>query len=222
MFDKEKIDIFFQSSPVSSSPTGEARHTQKVKRTKLFLPSLAALLLGLLLAWPSLKNDIREITLDITRPKAGELEKLHVENTNFYITDNDNNVHNFIAQNIDEHDSDSKIIKLNILEGIINSSPTTWINIKSDVGFFNQDNNTLQLPNLIEIFYSDGMNAEVFDGLYDFKTSLITSSSPVTGEGNLGNIESEAFEMNTKTGVITFLGKTKIKLDEKNFKGTEK
>ncbi|MFR8206612.1 MAG: hypothetical protein ACLU99_09995 [Alphaproteobacteria bacterium] len=75
------------------------------------MPSIAAVLIGLLLVFPSLKKDTRDFKLDITRPKQGELEKLHVENTVFYITDKDNKVNNFLAQNIDETAPGSKIIK---------------------------------------------------------------------------------------------------------------
>lgn len=90
---------------------------------KLALPSLAALLIGLLIVLPGLQTDDDRFELDVTRPKKGELEKLHMENTVFYITDADNQVNNFNADKIDETEPGSKLIKLINPAGA--SSPAT-------------------------------------------------------------------------------------------------
>ena len=118
MFDKDKIDSWFNADATADLRDHPAvkdafnRHTRFVRIAKLLLPSAAAVLIGLLLVFPSLKKDIRDFKLDITRPKQGELEKLHVENTVFYITDKNNRVNNFIAERIDETEPGSKLIKL--------------------------------------------------------------------------------------------------------------
>lgn len=87
MFDKEKIDSYFnwdsQLPAARRNSESTSRHTRFVRLAKLLLPSIAAVLIGLLLVFPSLKKDTRDFKLDITRPKQGELEKLHVENTVF-------------------------------------------------------------------------------------------------------------------------------------------
>ncbi|MFR1031913.1 MAG: hypothetical protein ACLSE6_05130 [Alphaproteobacteria bacterium] len=62
----------------------------KISRWMLALPSLAALLIGLLIVLPGLQTDDDRFELDVHAP--GELEKLHMENTVFYITDADNQV----------------------------------------------------------------------------------------------------------------------------------
>src|SRR5574344_1700828 len=133
MLDSKDIDAYFNadSEQKKTSKTLQTnRHSHYVRTAKLILPSLAALLIGILLIIPSLKKDLRDFRLDITRPKKGELEKLHVENTVFYITDSNNSVNNFVAKNIDETAPVSKLVLLEKPEGIIPSSETIWTNLK--------------------------------------------------------------------------------------------
>ena len=89
MFDSHKIDAYFNGEK-DLRPAAETMLTRRAKIMrwiKLALPSLAALLIGLLIVLPGLQTDDDRFELDVTRPKKGELEKLHMENTVFYITD---------------------------------------------------------------------------------------------------------------------------------------
>ena len=74
MFDKNKIDSYFdtdsQQPPLADKPQTYSKHTRYVRLAKLLLPSVAAILIGLLLVFPSLKQDVRDFKLDITRPRA--------------------------------------------------------------------------------------------------------------------------------------------------------
>ncbi len=63
--------------------------------------------------------------MDVTLPKKGELEKLHMEETVFYITDADNKVNNFNADKIDETEPGSKLLKLTNPQGIVPGSNQT-------------------------------------------------------------------------------------------------
>lgn len=100
MFDHRKLDSYFSGDSLGSGgkKTEVSRHTRIIRLTKLLLPAIAALLIGLLILFPSLKKTNDEFSIDITFPKKGELEKLHMENTVFYITDKNNKVNNFTAK----------------------------------------------------------------------------------------------------------------------------
>ena len=122
MIDIDKIDALFNEDAKSAdnAPTSSIqKHSRIVRRIKLLLPSIAAVLIGLLVIFPSIQKNNKEFFLDITRPKKGELEKLHIEKTVFNITDKDNKVHNFTADNIDETTPGSKVVKLTNPDGLM-------------------------------------------------------------------------------------------------------
>lgn len=225
MVDVKELDSLFnaesqkQIKPVPVNAIN--KHTRHVRLAKLVLPSFAAVLIALLLIFPSLQNNGKEFLLDVTLPKKGELEKLHVEKTILNITDKKNRVNNFTADNIDETEPGSKLIKLKNPDGMMPTSDIDWVNVKAPTGFYNQNANTLTLTDNVEIYYSQGMSVNVDDIFYDFKTNIAKSDSPVKAQGEIGDLTSEAFEMNTETEVITFKGKTFIKLREDSLKGME-
>lgn len=222
MFDHEKLDSFFDSE-VEVNPKKEVgketKHSKMVRLTKLILPSIAAILLGFLIVFPSLKSDINEFKLDITRPKKGELEKLHVEDSIFYITDKDNKVNNFIADNIDETESGSKLIKLHNPEGIIPNQNQSWISLKAPTGYYNQTDNTLDLIEDVELFYSNGMAMKTTKMTFDFNASKAYGKEPVSGQGEIGDIQAEGFEFYSKTNLLVFTGKTNINIREESLNG---
>ena len=220
MFDHEKIDAFFTGEKIadSSARPQVTKHTRIVRWAKLLLPAAAALLLGLLLLFPSL-NNIREFKIDITRPTKGELEKLHIQNTTFYVTDKSNRVNNFTADNLDETSPGSKLIKLINPKGIMPTSDSVWIEIQSPTGYFDQNANTLKLQDDVEMVYSDGMTVNVPDMIFSFTDSKGFSDKPVKARGHLGDLDSQGFEFYKDKNILIFTGKTHIVIDENTLKG---
>lgn len=219
MVDIKDIDAYFNAD--SEQPGGKpqdrrSRHSRVVHAAKLLLPSIAAVLIGLLLVFPSIKKDVRDIRLDITRPKQGELEKLHIENTVFYITDKNNRVNNFIADNIDETEPGSKLIKLTKPEGMLPSSDTNWTNIKAPLGYYNQNTNILELREDVELFYSEGMTVKTSEAFYDFGQARGYGSRPVNAQGFLGTLSSEGFEILNSDSILAFTGHTEMTVKEES------
>lgn len=223
MINVNQIDSLFNEDSRKSphiQKSAAQKHTRWVRRAKLILPSFAAILVGMLVLFPVLQQNEKDIYLDITRPKKGELEKLHVEKTILNITDKENKVHNFTADNIDETSPGSKLIKLTKPDGVMPVSLTDWANIQSPTGYYDQNQNTLRLTDNVEIFYSQGMNVSIPEIIFDFNTSTARSDKPAKAQGDMGDLTSESFEYNTKTGIMVFRGKTFVKIKESNLKGT--
>lgn len=219
MVDIKDIDAYFNADseqPKNRPEDKRSRHSRFVHTAKLLLPSIAAVLIGVLLVFPSIKKDIRDIRLDITRPKQGELEKLHVENTVFYITDKNNRVNNFIADNIDETEPGSKLIKFTNPEGMLPSSPTVWTNIKAPVGYYNQKTGIFELRDDVELFYSEGMTVKTTEAFYNFEETRGYGGKPVTAEGFLGNLSSQGFEILNSDSILAFTGHTEMTIKEES------
>ena len=218
--DIHQLDNYFNNNATGQTANKSVlnRYTRIVKMVKLALPAVAAILISILLIYPYLKNDIRDFQLDLTLPQKGELEKLHISNTPFYITDKDNKVSNFIASNIDETSPGSKLIKLTNPEGMIPQNDNLWINIKSPTGFFDQNKNLLELQQNVEVFYSDGINLNTSSAFFDFNKSLGYGNTPISGQGFLGNFKSQGFEIKTKENILILKGQTHITIKEESLK----
>lgn len=221
MFDTQKIDAYFNGekdfTPRPKNPL--ARRTKIMRWIKIALPSAAALLIGMLIIIPSLQTEGEKLAIDITRPKKGELEKLHMEQTSFYITDVNNKVNNFNADNIDETEPGSKLLKLKNPSGILPNTDNTWINIQSPTGYYNQNTSLLRLLDGVEVFYSSGTTATSEEMFFDFKQSKAYSTKPTIIDGESGHIESQGFEYYQKKDLLIFTGQTHITVPEEQIQG---
>lgn len=146
------------------------------------------------------------------------MEKLHMENSIFDITDQRQSG---AALYRPEHRRNFSRFKTyqTVPPGRDNPAENReWINVKSPVGYFDQNANTLKLQDGVEMFYSEGMNVEVPDLIFDFRKQYGHSQSHVSGQGVFGDIESEGFEYYKKKSLLIFTGKTYIKIRENSFK----
>lgn len=226
MFDFKKLDVFFAEDSLKKkgreNDRNIVRRTRAVRLVKLLLPAVAAALAGLLIVLPGLQDRGGDLQLNIAKPKDGELEKLHMENTVFYVTDDANRVNNFTADTIDETEPGSKLIKLIWPEGLLPSSDDRWISVKSPVGFYDQNKKLLWLDDNVRMVYSDGMTATTETVFYDSAAAKAYSVTPVFSEGYFGTLRSEGFEYYKDRKVIIFTGKSKIVIRQEEFEEEEK
>ena len=218
MPDPKKIDAFFEKQ--TTQKVGllyqTEKHSRKVMLAKILLPSVAAVLVLILLVFPTLKKDVKEFGLDFII-SDGEIEKLDLDKTTVYITDKNNKVNHFTAKKINETKTGSKKYKLIKPEAVMQLNKG-WINIKSPDGTFNQTTNLLHLTNTVEFFFSEGMILKTPEIFFDFKKSFGYSNNRVTGKGSLGNIDAQGLEFSSADDYFAFTGKTTIIIKEESLR----
>ena len=223
MENNKDIDSYFANTGLkkeSKSPELDRRH-KLIKSIELLFPSIAAILLGLLIIIPHAKQSEESFGLDITLPKQGELEKLHVESSELFITDKDNKVNEFNADNIDETAPGSKLIKLSNPKGKIPTLKGSWYNIEAPAGYYDQNKNTLKLEQNVKMTYSEGYTATTEAMEYDFQKNFGFSTTPTHGEGAAGQIDSQGFKFYKNQNLLIFTGKTHIIIKEEQLKGNK-
>ncbi len=220
MFDFKKLDTFFAQDSINSkkniSKSSFSKRIQLLRWIKLLLPAIAAILAGLLVLLPSLSERNGEFQLNIKKPNKGELEKLHMENTVFYITDENNRVNNLIAQTIDETQPGSKLIKLTNPEGLLPTDDDLWISVKAPIGFYDQNKNLLTLEQTVNMVYSDGMKATTEKMYYDANLAKAYANTDVHANGYFGSLDAQGFEYFKDKKMIKFLGNCKIIIHQNN------
>lgn len=217
MFDVKKIDSYFDNSSLLNrqEDSKKNRRAVKVRLVKLLLPCFAAIILGLMILLPYMKTTQTPLNFDITMPKKGELEKLHMENTKFNITDTDNKISNFTADNIDETEPQSRVIKLVNPKGKIPLKNGGFADMHSPSGFFDQANNKITMLEDVFINYNDEVNIKTKNVTYDFNTHKGHGSSPIVADGIYGKLKAQSYEADTKNEIYTLYGNSLIDINRK-------
>ena len=217
MFDSKKIDAYFNAdAPLlrKEQPHRNVR-AERIRIIKLLFPAVAAVLVGLLMLFPYIKSAQKQIDFDVTLPKKGELEKLHIENTKFNITHADNQISSFTADNIDETEPQSKIVKLVNPKGKIPLKNGAFADIKSNSGYYNQEKNQITMLEDVFINYNNETNIETKNVFFDFNTSQGKGNSPLKAEGIYGKISASSFEFDNKKNIFILLGNSDIEVIRK-------
>lgn len=220
MLDLKQLDDIFSNEHLSKSVSAGdkvlSRQKKRARLVKITFPAIAAALVGLLAVWPALQ-DRGDFSIKISKPTKGEIEKLHVKNSVLYVTDKANRVNSFTAENIDETEPGSQLVKMQNPKGKLPTSDVQWVDVTAPTGFYNQKDKLFYLVDGVELLYSDNMKASTKEMYYETDKSLIYGNTPVTADGKYGHLDAKAFEYSTKNEVLKFKGNTTIKASEEAF-----
>lgn len=216
MADFSDIDAFFNGKkPLVAQSTERLSPRARILRfLKLAMPSAAAVLIAMVLIFPSLKKETVVAGLDVTLPKKGELEKLHIEQTEFTITDKDNKVSTFTADRIDETEPGSKLMKIINPKGKIPAGAEKQIvKIDSKIGYYNQNANVVRVEKNVKAVYDDGTTVLTESADYDFNRSFGSGEEDIYAYGSWGKLWAEGFEYYQGDELLVLLGNSKIVSD---------
>lgn len=222
MENQTDIDAYFATTGLNKNKNKSVdKRARLIKIIEIAFPSIAAILLGLLIITPSFKETADCIKFDITRPQKGELEKLHIESSELFITDKNNQVNNFTADNLDETAPGSKLIKLTNPKGEMPDTDNQMYHLESPVGYYDQNKNTLRLEQTVKLRHTDGLNATTEALVYDFKKNYGQSDTKTFAESDLGTLNSQGFRFDKNKNLMIFTGKTHIVIKEEQLRAQQ-
>ena len=213
MVDVSKIDEFFNGRRPFSDING-SKLNAKVKflrMAKLIMPSIAAVIIGFIMVFPNLKKETVVATADITLPKAGELEKIHIEKTVFSITDEENQITTITADKIDEVEPGSKVVKILNPKGTLPAEKKgAVINFSAYVGYYNQNEANIKVEENVKATHSDGSTIITQSAMYEFNKAFGYSKNKLHAYGVWGKLWSEGFEYYQKKELLVLIGNSKV------------
>lgn len=209
MIDSQKLDTFFDNRQPfeETQPVTPAKIVWR-RWIKLVLPCVAAALLGVMMVMPNIKKNV-ELATDVTIPRKGEMEKLHIEKTEFNILDNKNRVNKIIADHVDEEEPGSQKYKIINPKGYI-PTDKDHVDITSDIGYFNQKNNVLDLQKNVKAVVDGNTVITTAAASYDFDKEKGWGKVPVKAKGDWGTMNAEAFSYDKAAEVLVLKGKNRI------------
>ena len=217
MVDLKEIDLVFNKKMPLEKTERKVRdkRTRTLRFAKLMMPSLAALLIALIVVAPNLKKNNVIAEYDITTPKKGELEKLHVEDTTFSISDKDGKVSLFSADYMDETEAGSKIVKIINPKGTIPlQEENHFVKVSAKIGFFNQLESYVRLEEKVRAVYDEKTTIETEQAEYDFKKAYGQGNKQLYAYGEWGKLWADGFSYDKKNDVLYLQRKSKLLHDE--------
>lgn len=210
MIDSDKLDSYFNGkrSFDFESMSEDRRAIDWRRLFKILLPCVAAALLGLMIVMPNIKKSV-DLSDSVTMPRKNEMEKLHMEQTVFNITDSKNRVNRVVADSVDETDPGTQIYKINNPEATLPTDRGQTV-VTSEIGYFDQSNNVLNLEKDVKAVVDNDTVITTDKATYDFNAEKGWGKEKVYAEGSWGNMQAEGFDYDKIKQILWLKGRNRI------------
>lgn len=193
---------------------GHHRYSRMVGTLRLVLPALAAVLLGLVVAWPRLTSHDDRFQIGFSQLSPSSVENLSMVNARFFGLNRRNQPFTLTADVATEDVPGSGLIVLDQPKGDFLTAGGKGVYVEARRGFYRQKEQVLDLQGEVALFHEDGYELHTEQAGIDLRTSDVTGTVPVQGNGPQGRIDGTGFRILEKGGRIEVTGRSKM-----NFKG---
>jgi lipopolysaccharide export system protein LptC len=187
------------------------RYSRFVGTMKVVLPAFAAALLGLLVVWPRLSPHREREAVGFSQREA-RIDDLSVRNPRYFGTDEKNLPFTVTAEVATQLDPKNMQVTLQKPVADLMRADGSGIIINSDIGFYRQHADTLDLLGHVDMYRDDGYEFHTESARILIGPGNATGDQPIQGQGPAGTIEGEGFTMTDRGRTIVFTGKSKAVL----------
>ena len=186
-------------------------HSRVVFLLKIALPSLIALILGMIVLVPVIDEKIK--TIKIAMPSLESTDKISfdMDNGSFYGQGDDDTLFSVNVSNFKENKED-QIMLFSKIKGKIFLKDGGWIDISTDDGNYKKTNNIFSMQGNIYLFDSDDNRIYTDRAEVNLKDMSVSGDEKIRAITNFGEIESDGFYFK-KNDTYHFLGKVKGTID---------
>ena len=196
-----------------------ARYSRYVSIMKVVLPSLAALLLGLVVVWPRLTFDDKRFQIGFAKLSSKQVETLAMQNARYFGLDDSNRPFAVTSDMAVQEPGNSDLIHLQTPKADFTSTSGANIVVDAAAGLYHQVSKTLDLSGGVNLFHDAGYEIHTPTATIDLAHNTARGVEPVSGFGPQGRIEAAGFELTGKGQDIIFTGKAHLTLRGASPKG---
>ena len=199
--------------PVMSNrqrPRGIKWYSRFVQLMKVLLPTVAALLVVLILVWPYLGSEDLRFRLSFAALTANETEDPSMVNPRYLGIDRENQSFSITADLARRPAEDSPTVELEMPKADITLDDGTWLVVTAHNGVYKQIKKTLELTGAVNMYHDSGYEFNTSKVSIDLEKGLAEGDAAVQGQGPFGDLRGEGFRLIDKGKTIVFTGKSKL------------
>ncbi|MBR1778855.1 MAG: LPS export ABC transporter periplasmic protein LptC [Alphaproteobacteria bacterium] len=187
-------------------------HSRLVVSLKVLFPSLAAVMVGLVIVWPQMKAQQEEAVSLL----ASEAEQLNtpndqiMANPRFFTVDEKGEPLNLTAESAFELPGDTRRVQLDAVKADILMREDRWFALDAQTGIYSQAEDTIELLEQVNLYTQTGDEIETTQALINMKNRDIFGSQEVFLRSENGHAKAQGFSVTQNGTVIRLTGKTRV------------
>jgi len=177
---------------------------------KILLPTLAVVLICLVIAWPLLDEQVKQLNqalLDAVKPTP---DSMQITNARYAGTDDKDQPFTVTAETIRQPNIDEPFIGLTLPKADIMMADETWAALTAADGTYDRELQILTLQGDVSFFHDQGYEFKTQSARVDLQAGGAAGDEAIFGQGPFGLVEAEGFRIYERGARITLLGKSKL------------
>ena len=195
------------------------KYSRFVSAMKGVLPSVAVLLLALVVGLPQLRGEPEQLTAEVAITSGDGGSSLSLVNARYLGTDTSGQPFSVTAESVREAEGGDENIDLTAPQADISLNDGTWLMVGADTGRYHRESQVLDLEGAVNLFQDQGYELHTEAATVMLEQGSATSTVPVQTQGPFGRLESQGFELQDKGKVVYFTGPARLVLNSAS-KGT--
>ncbi|HYG91693.1 MAG TPA: LPS export ABC transporter periplasmic protein LptC [Azospirillum sp.] len=178
--------------PVSRS------YSRVVTMMKLVLSALALALLALVAAWPALN--------ELPKPRiAADKGQLEMIKPRYFSADDKNQPYSITALSAEQSTDQPGIVLLDKPEAEMTETAGTWVTMRSERGWYDQNTGILKMRGSVHVMRDDGSEFTTEEAFSDVRKGTAWGDVHVEGQGPQGVVLADGFRMSERGRTMVFL-----------------
>ena len=192
-------------------------YSRFVSTMKFLLPSIAVLVVLLVVLWPHIGTDDLKFRLGFAAVKLGISEEPSMVNPRYVGVDGENQPYSITADLARKLSGGLSLkgvetLELEMPKADLMMKDGTWVVLTSENGIFRRNAQTLNLKGAVNLYHDSGYEFRTDLAEINLATSSAYGSSPIEGQGPFGHLQAEGFRLDNQSKTIYFTGRSKLTL----------
>lgn len=184
-------------------------HSRMVVSLKVLLPSLAALLVGLVILWPQLQARQDEAISIVSETDAVPQDQMMV-NPRFFTVDGKGEPLNMTAENAYELPGETRRIRLNNVKADLVLKDNRFLALDAAAAVYFQSKDTVELSESVDLYSEDGFELNTTQAQIGLKDQNLKGTAETFIRTPAGTAVSDGFEITDGGTIVRLTGKTKV------------
>lgn len=189
-----------------------ARYGHLMRWLKLGLPSVAAILIGVVAIWPQINPRNDRIPLGFASVSKDEIDQLRMVRPRYTGIDGRNQPYALTADSATQVGKGTNLVELEQPKADITMKGGTWVALTADKGMFSQQQHIIQLTDNVSLFHDAGYDFHTNSAYIDLNAGTAYGQEPIEGQGPFGNIKAQGFRVIDRGDRVIFTGKAQMTL----------
>ena len=187
------------------------RHSRRVGRLRFILPVTAVLMLLVVMAWPWLNGGYHGLIMPVFSQVMGDdVDPMRMLKPRYVGRTKKQEAYEVTASSALLDPSNPNRIRLDQLIAVVERSTDDDVRLRADEGLYYRDRETLDLKGDLELRFGGRYTFKTSEASVFFASGEVVGATPVTGEGPIGTLAADRFNIREGGDRLRFDGRVQV------------